>query len=93
MEASTDFKITTLRRRTHYLLKKMEGDDSTNAKRFNGMEVEALQAGMVALEKEDNFDNVANALIQMTTAVEVGTSNEIAAAVKNAHDVVDKYKI
>lgn len=93
MEASTDFKITTLRRRAHYLIKKVESDDSANAKRFNTMEIEALQAGMVALEKEDDFDAVANALIQMLTALEVGTPDEMCAAVNNANNVVDKYKI
>lgn len=93
MEASTDFKITTLRRRTHYLIKKVEGDDSTNAKRFNNMEIEALQSGMVALAKESEFDELANILIEIITAVEVGTGDELASAVEKAHSVVDKYQI
>lgn len=93
MEASTDFKITTLRRRCHYLIKKMEEDDSTNAKRFNGMEVEALQAGMTALEKEADFDALACCIIELLTAVEFGTIDDLCEAVNKASNVVDKYKI
>lgn len=93
MKASTEFKINTLRRRADYLIKKVEGDDSTNAKRFNNMEIDALQSGMTALEKEDQFDELVDVLIQMMTAVEMGTGDELAAAVEKVHNVVDKYQI
>ena len=89
--ADRHFKMDTLRRRMHFLINKVENDDSTNAKRFNTMEIEALQSAISAMEKEDRHDVVADGLVKLVTPIETGTDEEFTKAVDNTHKVIDRY--
>jgi hypothetical protein len=87
-----EFKISTLRRRLHHLNQKLEGQDSTKSRRFNMMEAEALQAGIGALENASQLIEIKTTLINLLTALETGTDDELVAAVSHSHKVIDKYR-
>jgi hypothetical protein len=91
-EADIEFKISTLRRRQHHLLGKLEGNDSSNARRFDQMEVEALAEGIKSMERLPEFGDVKQAFVKLLTAIETGGDEELVSAVSRSHEVIDKYR-
>jgi tartrate dehydratase alpha subunit/fumarate hydratase class I-like protein len=83
-----DFNVSTLRRRLHFLVSKMEKDDSISSKKFNVMEVEALQEAIKAMEREDNSAAAIGMLARLLRAIDSCESGELSECLDQATAMV-----
>lgn len=92
-ESELKFRINTLRRRLDFLIKKLETSDSANARRFNQMEIEALEEAINALENRADVEAVGGSLVSLVTALGVGDVHEIGQAISASQGIIDRYQL